>query len=89
MEQHGWGAVRRESGGALLRRTQETGQDGLQTRGPTPPPLQRWGHISSKNGSRASSDGPRPHTKDAEPACARSEALRGASRAVSPLGRWH
>lgn len=47
--------MRRESGGALLRRTQETGQDGLQTRGPTPPPLQRWGHVSSKNSSRASS----------------------------------
>lgn len=54
MEQHGWG-VQRGRWGALLGRTRETGQDGLQTRGPTPPPLQTWGHVSSKNSSRASS----------------------------------
>lgn len=39
MEQHGWG-VQRGRGRALLGRTRETGQDILQTRGPTPPPLQ-------------------------------------------------
>lgn len=51
MKKHWGGRVWRGCGEALLRRDPETGQDSLQTRGPTLPPLQTRGHVSSKNDS--------------------------------------
>ena len=91
MKKNRGGRVWRGYGEALLRRDPETGQDSLQARGPTLPPLQTWGHVSSKKDSRASPSQAtstqqghraglctlRGHSKGTEPACARSEALRG------------
>ena len=54
MKKHRGGRVWRGCGEALLRRDPETGQDSLQARGPTLPPLQTWGHVSRKKDSRAS-----------------------------------